>query len=441
MSEAPLLELQRVSKSFPSKDGGAIKVLDDISLQINAGEIVAFVGRSGCGKSTLLRLLCGLTPASAGRIVYRGERLRRPRPGISMVFQTFALFPWLNVLQNVELGLEAQAVPREERRARALAVIDMIGMDGFESAYPKELSGGMRQRVGFARALVVNPDVLLMDEPFSALDVATSETLRNDLLDLWLERQIPARAIVMVSHSIEEALLMADRVVVLDSNPGRVKAEVSVALRHPRDRDSHAFHELIERVYTALTAVEGVTPLMRVLGIGHRLPSATVAQMLCVLEKLDRPGAEGGLAFAALAGEMKLPGADLLPILEALDLLDFAHLARRQVQLGLHGKGFVEADILRRKEIFGEHLLQRVPLAAHIRHVLDERAGSRAPDSRFLRELEEFFTEDEARRVLDTITDWGRYAEIFAYDARTGVFSLENPSAERPRRRREVKLP
>jgi len=441
MSEAPLLELQRVSKSFPSKDGGAIKVLDDMSLQINAGEIVAFVGRSGCGKSTLLRLLCGLTPASAGQILYRGEPLRRPQPGVSMVFQSFALFPWLNVLQNVELGLEAQGVRRDERRARALAAIDMIGMDGFESAYPKELSGGMRQRVGFARALVVNPDVLLMDEAFSALDVATSETLRNDLLDLWLERQIPARAIVMVSHSIEEALVMADRVVVLDSNPGRFKAEVAVALRHPRDRDSHAFHDLIDRVYTALTAVAGVTPLMRVLGIGHRLPSATVAQMLGVLEKLDRPGAESGLAFAALANEMKLLGADLLPILEALELLDFAHVARRQVQITPHGKGFVEADILRRKEIFGEHLLQRVPLAAHIRHVLDERAGSRAPLSRFLGELEEFFTEEEARRVLDTITDWGRYAEIFAYDAHAGVFSLENPAAARPRRRKEGKLP
>ncbi len=441
MSEAPLLELQRVSKSFPSKDGGAIKVLDGISLQIGAGEIVAFVGRSGCGKSTLLRLLCGLTAASSGTVLYRGERLRRPRPGVSMVFQTFALFPWLNVLQNVELGLEAQGVPRDERRTRALAAIDMIGMDGFESAYPKELSGGMRQRVGFARALVVNPDVLLMDEAFSALDVATSETLRNDLLDLWLERQIPARAIVMVSHSIEEALLMADRVIVLDSNPGRVKAEVAVALRHPRDRDSHAFHDLVDRVYTALTAIEGTTPLMRVLGIGHRLPSANVAQMLGVLEKLNRPGAESGLAFGALAGEMKLQGADLFPIVEALGLLDFVHARRRQVQLTPHGKGFVEADILRRKEIFGEHLLQRVPLAAHIRRVLDERVGARARHGRFLRELEEFFTEEEARRVLDTITDWGRYAEIFAYDARADVFSLENPGAERARRRKEGKLP
>jgi NitT/TauT family transport system ATP-binding protein len=430
MSEEALLDLQHVSKSFAAKDGGTIKVLDGITLEVKAGEIVAFVGRSGCGKSTLLRILCGLTPASSGKVLYRGKAVKAPQPGISMVFQTFALFPWLNVLQNVELGLEARGVPREERRARSLAAIDMIGMDGFESAYPKELSGGMRQRVGFARALVVNPDVLLMDEAFSALDVATSETLRNDLLDLWLERQIPARAIVMVSHNIEEALLMADRVIVLDSNPGRVKAEVAVTLRHPRDRDSHAFRELVERVYTALTAIEGVTPLMRALGIGHRLPSATVAQMLGVLEMLDQPGAEGGVEFAALADEMKLEGADLFPILEALELLDFARPTRRQVQLTAHGKGFVEAGILRRKEIFGEHLLQRVPLAAHIRRILDERAGSRAPHGRFLRELEDFFTEDEARRVLDAITDWGRYAEIFAYDAHAGIFSLENPGAE-----------
>jgi NitT/TauT family transport system ATP-binding protein len=224
MNEELLLELRNVGKTFAACETNAITVLQDISLQIRPGEIVALVGRSGCGKSTLMRIICGLTPASSGRVLYRGHKVSRPESGISMVFQTFALFPWLDVLQNVELGLEAQGVPREERLKRALAAIDMIGLDGFESAYPKELSGGMRQRVGFARALVVNPDLLLMDEAFSALDVPTSETLRNDLLDLWLERQIPTRAIVMVSHNIEEALLMADRVIVLDSNPGRIKA-------------------------------------------------------------------------------------------------------------------------------------------------------------------------------------------------------------------------
>lgn len=234
ISNQPLLQLHKVNKLFAAAEKGRLSVLEDIDLELREGEIVAILGKSGCGKSTLLRIMSGLTRPTSGKVLYRGHHVVRPEPGISMVFQTFALFPWLNVLQNVELGLEAQGVEPVERRRRALEVIDMIGLDGFESAFPKELSGGMRQRVGFARALVVNPDILLMDEAFSALDVPTSETLRNDLLDLWIERLIPTQAILMVSHNIEEALLMADRVIVFDSNPGRVKAEVSVTLKHPQ---------------------------------------------------------------------------------------------------------------------------------------------------------------------------------------------------------------
>ena len=430
MSAQTLLELHRVGKRFVSGEGGTVIVLQDIDLRVAPGEIVVLLGRSGCGKSTLLRIVGGLIRPTSGRVLYRGRGVTRPQPGIGMVFQTFALFPWLNVLQNVELGLEAQGLPREERRRRALAVIDMIGLDGFESAYPKELSGGMRQRVGFARALVVNPDVLLMDEAFSALDVPTAETLRNDLLDLWLERQIPTRAIVMVSHNIEEALLMADRIVVLDNNPGRVKAEIPVSLKHPRDRDAPAFRQMMDKVYAAMAAPSGAAQPVRAWGIGHRLPGAGIQQMLGALEKLNQPGAGGGLELADLAEELQMEVDDLFPIVEALELLDFARSQGQRVELTRHGKGFVEADILRRKVIFGEHLLQHVPLAAHIRRVLDERASARAPLSRFLRELEDSLTEGEAERVLTVITDWGRYAEIFAFDADAGVFSTENPGAE-----------
>jgi NitT/TauT family transport system ATP-binding protein len=259
MSDAePLLELRQVSKHFAATDrADAIVVLKEIDFSLHPGEIVALLGRSGCGKSTLLRIICGLTPASGGHVRYRGQPVTRPTAGLSMVFQTFGLFPWLTVLENVELGLEAQGVPTAERRRRALAAIDLIGLDGFESAYPRELSGGMRQRVGFARALVVDPDVLLMDEAFSALDVPPSETLRGVLLDLWLERQIPTRAILMVSHSIEEALMIADRVVILDSNPGRVKAELPITLKHPRDYTAPVFRRLVEHVYERMTAVAG----------------------------------------------------------------------------------------------------------------------------------------------------------------------------------------
>lgn len=428
MAQTALLELHGVTKTFPSGEGSAITVLLDISLRIDTSEIVVLLGRSGCGKSTLLRVVSGLTPATTGDVLYKGRRVSGPQEGISMVFQTFALFPWLNVQQNVELGLEAQGVAKAERERRALAAIDMIGLDGFESAYPKELSGGMRQRVGFARALVVNPDVLLMDEAFSALDVPTAESLRNDLLDLWLERQIPTRAIVMVSHNIEESLLMADRIVILDSNPGRIKSEMPVLLKHPRDRDARAFRELVEQVYAAMSAAGPAG--RRILGIAHRLPDATQGQMLGVLEALNQPGRGGGVELSELADEMQMEADDLFPILEALEMLDFARAAGQRSELTRHGKGFVEADILQRKVIFGEHLLQRVPLAAHIRRVLDERARSRAPKSRFLRELEDALTEDEAERVLAVMIDWGRYAEIFAYDDATGIFSYENPGAK-----------
>jgi len=429
-----LIELIGVRKSFAAPEKGRIAVLADVNLQVRRGEIVAVLGRSGCGKSTLLRIICGLTPASSGKVLYRGKSVRKPVPGISLVFQSFALFPWLNVLGNVELGLEAQNVPPAERRERALAVIDMIGLDGFESAYPKELSGGMRQRVGFARALVVNPDVLLMDEAFSSLDVPTAETLRTDLLDLWVEHLIPTQAILMVSHNIEEALLLADRIVIFEANPGRVKAEVPVTLKHPRDRESLVFRQLVERVYTIMTTpvVPSEAELARLARptIGYRLPGVTVAQMTGVLDVINQPANAGSIDLPVLAETMQMEVNDIFPILEALELLEFATVAGRRVTLTRHGRAFAEADIQRRKVVFGEHLLKRVPLAAHIRRVLDERPSQRAPSSRFLRELEDYMSEEEAGRVLEVIVDWGRYAELFAYDYEAGIFSTENPGAE-----------
>jgi NitT/TauT family transport system ATP-binding protein len=429
MSDAePLLELRQVSKHFAATDrADVIVVLKEIDFSLHPGEIVALLGRSGCGKSTLLRIICGLTPASGGQVRYRGQPVTRPTAGLSMVFQTFGLFPWLTVLENVELGLEAQGVPAAERRRRALAVIDLIGLDGFESAYPKELSGGMRQRVGFARALVVDPDVLLMDEAFSALDVPTSETLRGDLLDLWLERQIPTRAILMVSHSIEEALMIADRVVILDSNPGRVKAELPITLKHPRDYTAPVFRRLVEHVYELMTVAAGEPQAS---GIGHRLPSAQIAQLLGVLDEINHPTHQGLADLSTLADALELQVNALFPILEALQLLDFAQVAEGDIRLTPHGRAFLDADIRRRKMIFGEHLLKRVPLAGHICRVIDERPSQRAPESRFLRELEDALSEDEAERVLQVIIDWGRYAELFAYDRATGVFSAENPGEE-----------
>src|SRR5207344_2117315 len=251
---AALLDVHALRQTFPRADGGELLVLDGIELQLGQGQIVGLLGRTGSGKSTLLRLIAGLVPPSGGAVTYLGEKVVGPAPGIAMVFQSFALFPWMTVLENVQLGLEALGLPEAEIRRRALSAIDLIGLDGYESAYPRELSGGMRQRVGFARALVVHPNILLMDEPFSALDVLTAETLRTDFLDLWGEGRMPIKGVILVTHNIEEAVLMCDRILVFGSNPGRILSEMQVTLPQPRNRLDPSFRELVERIYVEMTA-------------------------------------------------------------------------------------------------------------------------------------------------------------------------------------------
>ncbi|OZB45563.1 MAG: nitrate ABC transporter ATP-binding protein [Thiomonas sp. 13-66-29] len=427
---------EHVRKAFKAPDGTELLILDDVNMRLREGEILVLLGRSGSGKSTLLRMLAGLVPPSDGTLLHRGRPIVAPVAGLAMVFQSFALFPWLTVLQNVELGLEALKVPPTERRQRALAAIDLIGLDGFESAYPRELSGGMRQRVGFARALVINPDVLLMDEPFSALDVLTAETMRTDLLDLWIERKIPTRGILLVSHNIEEAALMADRILILGSNPGRVRAEIPVALPHPRDRESQEFRDLVEHIYGIMTArpAASVNVAQRgAISIGHRLPHVSVNQLAGLLEELSALEQNTGnarISLPELAEDMHFSVDDLFPLIETVELLGFAQVSDGEIELSPAGRLFVEADVQERKPLFARHLTERVPLAARIRAVLDERHNHRAPGARFRTELEDHFSEEEAEHVLDTAIDWGRYAEIYAYDDNADVFSLDNPGAE-----------
>jgi NitT/TauT family transport system ATP-binding protein len=316
-------------------------------------------------------------------------------------------------------------VSAAERRRRAVEAIDLIGLDGFENAYPKELSGGMRQRVGFARALVVNPDILLLDEPFSQLDVLTAETLRNDLTDLWVQRRIPTKGILMVSHNIEEAVEMADRILVFTSDPGRIGAEVPVMLPRPRDWESPAFRQTVDQVYTLLTTGRrGAKP--EPIGIGYRLPDAAVQQLSGLVERLTEPAYAGRADLPQLADEENLSVDELFPLIEALQLLGFAHVSRGDIELTASGRAYADSDMFERKHMFADALLKHVPLAAHIRRVLDERPGHRAPAARFLRELEDHLSEEEAQRVLETAIDWGRHAEIFAYDYDDEVLSLEN---------------
>src|SRR5215471_3246528 len=428
--DAPLLRAVGVCKTYRTPDHSGRLVLDRINFTLRDGEIVAILGKSGSGKSTFLRTLAGLQPPSEGRVEYRGQPVNAPVHGVAMVFQSFALFPWLTVLGNVELGLEAQGVSAAERRRRAVEAIDIIGLDGFENAYPKELSGGMQQRVSFARALVVNPDILVLDEAFSQLDVLTAETLRNDLLDLWLERRISTKAILMVSHNIEEAVDMADRILIFSSDPGRITAELPIRMPHPRSPDSPMFRQIVDQVYTLLTTVpgrdgrRGIKP--EPIGVGYRLPDAPVQQLAALVEKLTEEPYHGRADLPHLADEENLTTDELLPLLELLQLLGFAHVSGGDIELTVGGRSYAEADMLSRKQIFADALLKNVPLAIHIRRVLDERPGHRAPAARFLRELEDHLSEEEAERVLDTMINWGRHAEIFAYDYDSEVLSLEN---------------
>jgi NitT/TauT family transport system ATP-binding protein len=427
-----LLDVHSLRQSFPRADGGEHLVLDGVELSLAQGQIVGLLGRTGSGKSTLLRLIAGLAQPSGGTVTYLGERVTGPAPGIAMVFQSFALFPWLTVLENVQLGLEALGLPDAEIRKRALAAIDLIGLDGYESAYPRELSGGMRQRVGFARALVVHPNILLMDEPFSALDVLTAETLRTDFLELWGDGKLPIKGVVLVTHNIEEAVLMCDRILLFSTNPGRIISEIAVDLKQPRNRLDPRFRELVEKIYVAMTA-RTPTPI----GISDRLPVATIntvlprvsANLLAgLLETIAGQAYNGRADLPVLADELHLEVDELFPVADALQLFRLAEIEGGDIKLTDTGKQFAELGTDDRKRLFQRQLLSYVPLAAHIRHILQERANHTAPKSRFFDELEDYMSAEDAELTLRAVIGWGRYAEVFAYDDDSGTFSLENPT-------------
>lgn len=429
----PIIEVIDIDKSFKTGDRQELLVLNDINFKMYEGEIVALLGKSGSGKSTLLRIIAGLIEASSGQVKYRGKPIHGPARGISMVFQTFALMPWLTVLQNVELGLEAIGLPRDERRDRALKAIDMIGLDGFESALPKELSGGMRQRVGFARAMVVNPDILLMDEPFSALDVLTADNLKSDLMDLWQEKKTGLNAILFVTHSIAEAIEIADRVIVFNSNPGSIRADLRVTLPFPRSDLDPRFHNQVDRIYTLMTTQpqdervrDDVTQFI-VIDIGYRLPEASISEVTGLLEILNSPEHMGRMDLPEVADTLMLDIDDLFPLTELLEILRYAKVSKGDISITEEGREFVEADIQERKKLFSIHLKKYVPLARYIHDQLERHPRHRALEENFLSLLEDNLSEDEAERVLRTVIEWGRYAELFAYDFNSGVLSLENP--------------
>ncbi|MEB0150652.1 nitrate/sulfonate/bicarbonate ABC transporter ATP-binding protein, partial [Pseudomonas sp. CCC2.2] len=427
-SAAPeIYSLNDVSRAF-GKGKDELQVLSGVDLTLREGEIVGMLGRSGSGKSTLLRIIAGLIQPSSGEVRYNGSLLTGPAEGVAMVFQTFALFPWLTVLENVEAGLQALQVEPKAARKRALDAIDLIGLDGFENAYPRELSGGMRQRVGFARGLVVNPTLLLMDEPFSALDVLTAETLRSDLLDLWSGKQLPIKSILIVTHNIEEAVLMCDRVLVLSSNPGRVVAEIKVPFVHPRNRLDPTFRKMVDDIYALMTnrrsadASTGKAELQ----MGSPLPDVSTNLMAGLIEALAAEPYHGHAGLPNVSERLLLEVDDLFPVAEMLEHLGFAELKGAEITLTEAGKLFAEYGTQERKTIFAEHLVKHVPLAARIRQVLQERHGHWAPRVRFEQELEDSLSGSFVEETLESVISWGRYAEIFSYNDNTETFSLED---------------
>ena len=426
-NDIPLIEVRGCRQAYQKESSADFIVLDDVNITIRTGEMVALLGRSGSGKSTLLRIVAGLLSPTTGEVLWRGKQLTGPADGVAMVFQSFALFPWLTVRQNVEIGLEALGVPRAERENRAEAAIDLIGLGGNEGAYPKELSGGMRQRVGLARALVVHPDLLLMDEPFSALDVLTAETLRTDLIDLWSEGKLPLKSVLMVTHNIEEAVLMCDRILIFASNPGRVANELTVSFPHPRNRLDPAFRQMVDDIYALMTRrpvpTRAATPAE---ARAVPLPPVGTNLMAGLLETLAAEPYNGHADLPALAASLQLELDELFPLGEALTTLQFGVLEEGDLRITDSGIAFVAADTDTRKQIFASALRQHVKLAGMIRQVLDERWNHRASAVRFRDELEDFMSPDYAAQTLRTVIGWGRYAELFAYDEEAEQFSLED---------------
>ena len=429
-----IFTVEKVSKNFLIKGDQHLRVLDNIDFTLHEGEIVALLGKSGSGKSTLLRIIAGLMSPSSGEVLYRGKKVSAPVPDISMVFQSFALMPWLTVLQNVELGLEARNIPAEERRERAEKAIDMVGLDGFENAYPKELSGGMKQRVGFARALVLEPDVLLMDEPFSALDILTAENLREDLLELW-EANDAMKGILYVTHSIEEAVLTADRIIIFGSNPGFIRGELKIDIPHPRTSQDPQVADLVDEVYRMMTTAQTKELSERMnkktaMTIGYRIPDVDISEMNGLLDEMSDIKDIEAIDLPELADQLHLDINDLFPIIEILSVLRFAEVSEGDIKMTAMGRKFIESNIDDRKFIFGRLFLKYIPLARHVVKVLSDRDSNSAPKQRFLAELDDYFSTDEAERIFDTFVDWARYAELIFFDANTGKISLDDNAAE-----------
>jgi NitT/TauT family transport system ATP-binding protein len=435
-----IIRAEKIEKYYAQPSQNRIQVISPTDLSIVPGEIVALLGPSGSGKSTMLRMLSGLSRPSAGQVYWHEKPVAEAEINVAIVFQSFALFPWLTVLENVEAPLQARGVDPDERRTRSMRMLDTVGLDGFESAYPKELSGGMKQRVGFARALVVEPEVLFMDEPFSALDVLTAENLRSELLELWTKKTMPTRCVFIVTHNIEEAVLLADRIIVLGRNPGHIRTDFRVQIPQSRDRKSDAFTQLVDYIYKVLTRPDvppAEAPDHYVAGPRIRdqrqmkyqmLPHARPGGVAGLLELLlDKGGRDD---IYRLADDLAFDIDDLLPIVDAAQLLGFLKIEEGDATITDRGAEFGNSEILRQKEIFRDAALENILLLRQIRRALEAKSDHTVPEDFFLDMIDEQFSEEESQRQIETAVTWGRYGEIFDFDAARRRFVMPDALEE-----------
>lgn len=428
----PILMAKHINKIFNEKTSHPNMVLRDVQLTLCQGEIVAIVGPSGSGKSSLLKVLCGLLAPTSGEVIYQQNIIRRPCQDMSMVFQTNTLLPWLTVLGNVEICLEARGIPRQQRREMAMKALDMVGLDGFASAYPKELSGGMNQRVRLVSSLVIDPVILFLDEPFSALDVLTADNLRGDLIDIWQSKKTRLEAIVVVTHNIEEAVQLADRILVFGANPGCIKSEISINIPHPRENKEDMVNDCMEKVYQEITQLNSSGNRRgyrsRAVRLDHKLPYVEVSSLVGLVEELSNPDYGQSVELSHLCEELRLDLDALIPMTEAAEILRLCHLHDGQISLSQIGRIFSESNINEQKKLFAKQLLECVPLARYIRQSLNEAPNHHMNIAPFITLLRNRLMPDEAQEVLDTVIQWCRYAELFAYDVNRGLLSLDDNS-------------
>lgn len=432
-----LLTLTGIGRNFKVKGAEKTAILKDVNISVKEGEFVAILGPSGAGKSTLLRIIAGLISPSAGTVSYLGHPITGVNPGVAMVFQSFALFPWLTILDNVMLGLEGKNMTKQEKEERSMKILDVVGLDGFESAFPKELSGGMRQRVGIGRALVSEPDILLMDEAFSALDVLTAENLRRDLLSLWLEKKIPTKSIILVTHGIEEAVYMADRAIILSTRPATVRENLPIPLPRWRDRKSTEFLSYVDQIYAFMTNPDTAAPADKIkkqvsvpaaepLGSEPTLlPNVTAGALTGFLEMLADLG--GKTDLYKLADRFIMDIEDFFPLVEMSNLLRFSTVSEGDIFLTPAGEAFAKASVLDRKNLFRQHLLDNVPFVRAMVQRLETDSDQKMDIDYFEDQLASSLGDSKAAQQMDLIIGWMRYAELIEYDNVSEQVYFEEP--------------